>query len=201
MSSTLHLFPYSCQKGVDSSILLCLQNVMSENLQQLLAGVQSCTKLLSVETNRPLDSIIEYAWGYYVIKEYLLFILEYINVEELLQVQKRVYPYCGKLSREKSFANFAVLWLFAEVLSVKFGGVASFGAAKVSNLQKFSPWKSYFHQFVKVFSLERFPLYGIVWKAFYLIAACNWTLPARQILYYNFLLISLWYQAKVLNSI
>ena len=89
--STLHLFPYSCQKGVDSSILLCLQNVMSENLQQLLAGVQSCTKLLSVETNHPLDSIIEYVWGYYVIKEYLLFILEYINVEELLQVQREYH--------------------------------------------------------------------------------------------------------------
>ena len=84
---------------------------------------------------------------------------------------------------------------------MKFGGVASFGTAKVSNLQKFSLWKSYFHQFVKVFSFENFPLYDIVWKAFYLIAAPNWTLPARQMLYYNFLLISLWYQAEVLYSI
>ena len=47
-------------------------------------------------------------------------------------------PYSGKLLREKSFANFAVLWLYAEVFSVQFGGVASFGTAKVSNLQKFS---------------------------------------------------------------
>ena len=39
-------------------------------------------------------------------------------------------------------------------------GVASFGTAKASNLRKFSPRKSYFNQFAKVFSLESFPLYG-----------------------------------------
>ena len=36
--------------------------------------------------------------------------------------------YSGKLSREKTFANFEVLWLFAKVFTFsKFGGVASFG--------------------------------------------------------------------------
>ena len=60
-------------------------------------------------------------------------------------------PYSGKLSREKTFADFAVLWLFAKVFSVKFGGMASFGAAKANNPRKFSPWKSYFHQSAKVF--------------------------------------------------
>ena len=35
--------------------------------------------------------------------------------------------------------NFTVLWLFVKVSSVKFGGVASYGAAKAS-----SPRKSYF---------------------------------------------------------
>ena len=34
-------------------------------------------------------------------------------------------PYSGKLSREKTFANFTVLWLFAKVFFAKFGGVAS----------------------------------------------------------------------------
>ena len=29
-------------------------------------------------------------------------------------------PYSGKLSREKTFANFTVLWLFVKVFSVKF---------------------------------------------------------------------------------
>ena len=32
--------------------------------------------------------------------------------------------YSRKLSREKTFANFAVLWLFAKVFSAKFGGLA-----------------------------------------------------------------------------
>ena len=66
-------------------------------------------------------------------------------------------PYSGKLSREKTFVNFAVLWLFAKVFSVKFGGVASFGTVKASNLRKFSLRKSYFHQFV----CKSFPLYGV----------------------------------------
>ena len=42
-------------------------------------------------------------------------------------------PYNGKLSREKTFVNFTVLWLFAKVFSTKFGGLASFGVAKASN--------------------------------------------------------------------
>ena len=43
------------------------------------------------------------------------------------------------LYREKTFVNFVVLWLFAKVFSAKFGGVACFGAAKMSNLRTFSP--------------------------------------------------------------
>ena len=46
--------------------------------------------------------------------------------------------------------NFAVLWLFVKVLSVKFGGVASFGVGKVSNLRKFSLRNCILHQFAKV---------------------------------------------------
>ena len=30
-------------------------------------------------------------------------------------------PYSGKLSREKTFANFVVLWLYAKLFSAKFG--------------------------------------------------------------------------------
>ena len=62
-------------------------------------------------------------------------------------------PYSGNILSEKTFANFAVLWLFGKVFSEKFGSVASFGTAKVSNPE-------YFHQFAKVFSLESFPLYS-----------------------------------------
>ena len=49
--------------------------------------------------------------------------------------------YSGKLLREKPFANFTVLWLLVKVFFAKFGGVMSFGAAKVSNPCKFSPSK------------------------------------------------------------
>ena len=34
--------------------------------------------------------------------------------------------------------NFAVLWLFTKVFSVKFGGVVSFGTAQATNPRKFS---------------------------------------------------------------
>ena len=49
-----------------------------------------------------------------------------------------------KLSGEKAFANFAVMWLYVKVLSAKSGGVASFGTAKASNPQKFSRQKMVF---------------------------------------------------------
>ena len=39
-------------------------------------------------------------------------------------------PYSGKLSWEKTFANFPVLWLLAKVFSVKFGGVMFFDTTK-----------------------------------------------------------------------
>ena len=54
--------------------------------------------------------------------------------------------------------NFVVLWLFAEVFSVKFGGVASFDVAKVSNRQKLSPRKLDFSPIRKSFPLYSIPL-------------------------------------------
>ena len=55
-------------------------------------------------------------------------------------------PYSGKLSREKTFVSFVVLWLFVKVFSINFWGLASFGGggAKARNPRKFSPWKLYF---------------------------------------------------------
>ena len=73
-------------------------------------------------------------------------------------------PYSGKLSREKTFANFMVMWHFTKVFSAKFGAVGSFGLAKASNPRKFSPRKSIFHQFVKVFSFESFPRYSTLYN-------------------------------------
>ena len=69
-------------------------------------------------------------------------------------------PYSGKLLRQKMFSNSKVLCLFAKVFSTKFGGMVSFGVARVSNSWKFLRENHIFHQFVKVFSLESFPLYG-----------------------------------------
>ena len=46
--------------------------------------------------------------------------------------------YSGKLSREKTLANFEVLWLFAKVFSVQFGGVASFGGTSEQSVKIFS---------------------------------------------------------------
>ena len=62
----------------------------------------------------------------------------------------RTILYSGKLSREETFTNFAVLWLFTKVFSAKFGGVASFGTVKGSNLRKFSPKNHIFHQFLSL---------------------------------------------------
>ena len=64
-----------------------------------------------------------------------------------------VIPYSGKLSREKTFANFAVLWPFTKVFSAKSGGVASFGAAQASNPRKFS----YFSPIRESFLPRKFP--------------------------------------------
>ena len=66
-------------------------------------------------------------------------------------------PYSGKLSREKTFTNFTVLWLFVKVFSVKFGGVVSFDTARAAKPQKFSPPKSYFSPNRKSFLPQKFP--------------------------------------------
>ena len=52
--------------------------------------------------------------------------------------EKKGIPYSRKLSRIKTFANFAVLWLFVKVFSTKLLGVVSFGTEKASNPRKFS---------------------------------------------------------------
>ena len=56
--------------------------------------------------------------------------------------------------------NFMVLWLFANIFSVKFWGVVPFGAAKARAIRKSFLYENrIFH--LKVVSLESFPLYGI----------------------------------------
>ena len=69
----------------------------------------------------------------------------------------RKVPYNGKLLREKTFANFAVLWLFIKFSPWNLGGVGSFSTAQASNLWKFSPQKSYFLPICESFLPRKFP--------------------------------------------
>ena len=66
--------------------------------------------------------------------------------------------YSGKLSREKTLANLAVLWLFAKVFSAKYGGWCPLAQQKWAIHESFF---CIFCQFAKVFSLKNFLLYGI----------------------------------------
>ena len=58
---------------------------------------------------------------------------------------------------EKTFVNFAVLWVFVKVFCVKFESVASLGAAKDSNPRKISQQKSYFSPICESFLPQKFP--------------------------------------------
>ena len=70
----------------------------------------------------------------------------------LLYIAVRYILYSGKLSREKTFANFMVLWVSMKVFSAKFGVVwhsknkqsTKIFSVKIvffTNSQKFSPSK------------------------------------------------------------
>ena len=78
-----------------------------------------------------------------------------------LKCLSQIILYSGKLSKEKTFAYFAVLWLFAKVFSVKFGAWHSLARHKRAIRESFLHENRIFHQSAKVFSLESFPLYGI----------------------------------------
>ena len=69
-------------------------------------------------------------------------------------------PYSRKLSREKTFALFTVLWLYAKVFSTKFWAWHPLARQKRVICESFLRENSIFHHFMKVFSLESFPLYG-----------------------------------------
>ena len=77
----------------------------------------------------------------------------------ILCTRKKI-PYSGKLFEGENFREFRGFVAVRTSFLREILGVASFGVAKTSNPRKFYPQKSYFHQFMKVFSLEIFPLYG-----------------------------------------
>ena len=67
-------------------------------------------------------------------------------------------PYGGKISRMKTFVNFIVWWLFTKVFSAKLEVWCPLARHERSS---FLCENRIFHQFVKFFSLESFPLYSI----------------------------------------
>ena len=73
----------------------------------------------------------------------------------------QLVPYSGETFEGENFCKFHSFVAIRESFLHKIWGVASFGKAKASNLQKFSPQKSYFHKFTKAFFLESFPLYSM----------------------------------------
>ena len=71
-----------------------------------------------------------------------------------------IYRIAGNF-RGRKLCEFRVFVTIREVFSVKFGGVASFGAAKASNLQKFSPQKLYFLTNLRKFSPSKVSRYTV----------------------------------------
>ena len=62
-------------------------------------------------------------------------------------------PYRGKLSREKTFTNFTILWLFAKVFFREIWGHGIRWHSKSKQSTKVFSTK--IHQFAKVFSLDK----------------------------------------------
>ena len=65
--------------------------------------------------------------------------------------------YSGKLSREKTFANFAVLWLFMEVFPTKFGGVTPLVLQKQAVQESFVRENRIFFLICESFLPRKFP--------------------------------------------
>ena len=99
------------------------------------------------------------------------------NFNNKLEAQKITWVVCGCLEPYSSGSEevwhshlpYALMNIpktkkpFAKVFSIKFGAVASFGSAKVSNPQKFSLQKSYFSPIHESFLPRKFPAirYGV----------------------------------------
>ena len=72
-----------------------------------------------------------------------------------------IVPYSRKLSREKAFANFKILWLFAKVFFVKFWGMASFVSTSEQSA-KFFPVKIFFSTNLRKFSPAKVSRYTVI---------------------------------------
>ena len=85
-----------------------------------------------------------------------------LDINNAAECRNEYVLYSGKLSREK-FCNYWVLWLFAKVFSVKFGGMAFIGGGSEQSTKVFST-KMYFPLVCESLLLRKFPAIHLVWK-------------------------------------
>ena len=85
---------------------------------------------------------------------------EYGHLPMCIKLQVNVLLQSGKPLREKTFANFVVLWLNAKVFSAKLGAWHPLARKKRAVHKSFFRENCIFHKIAKVFSLENFQLYG-----------------------------------------
>ena len=69
----------------------------------------------------------------------------------------RLIPYSGKLSREKTFVNFTVLWLYVKLFCAKFEGCGILWCSKSEQSTKVFSAKSYCSPIHKSFLPRKFP--------------------------------------------
>ena len=134
------LLPYHPQDKIGQKLFIepsrtCMYMVVSDTLKLMQAILVSLSHVHSQQWYGELGS---HNSSKKVFNEYLLL-------------------YSGKLSREQTFTNFIVLWLFAKVFFTKFGDMTLFDTAKTIH-KSFLQESCIFHKFAIVFSLESFPL-------------------------------------------
>ena len=83
-----------------------------------------------------------------------------------LEVRRCIIPYSGKFSREK-LSRISRFCGYSQKYSPKYLGPWCLLVAPASNPWKFSPQKSFFRQFAKVFSHESFPLVVMIFTTIY----------------------------------
>ena len=86
---------------------------------------------------------------------------EYVLLHLISYIRLFLVPYSGKLSREKIFANFAVLWLFVTVFLHEIWGCGILWHGKVSNPRKFSPQKNVLFTNLRKFSPSKVSHYTV----------------------------------------
>ena len=91
---------------------------------------------------------------------------------------QEVLPYSAKLSREKTFTNFAALEPPTKVFSMKFGHAIYPLWLLLAFHESFLREMTTSYQSMKVFSLKSFPLYGMYWPRFMYYNPQTW--PCNQ---------------------